>query len=215
MIEEAFVESYRLLSADNQDVMKEFLKRIEETLGDKTVQLNYDKACRNKKEYAEKRKILLEKYIDGSVEKDIYELTDKDYQKRISEAVAQIEYFGNLLQDNKNLSRRIEEFRRVLEKNQVLEQFDRSVFESMIEKVIVGGIDDEGKKDPYKITFIYKNGFRDSMGQTKSKYGLNKKSGGDVCSHDSVKGEELYSNCEVDAHRDGGIAVAGLGEKQV
>ncbi|MBQ6105324.1 MAG: recombinase family protein [Lachnospiraceae bacterium] len=201
VIEEAFVESYRLLSSDNQDVMKEFLKRIEETLGDKTVQLNYDKACRNKKEYAEKRKKLLEKYVDGSVEKDIYELTDKDYQKRISEAVAQIEYFGNLLQDNKNLSRRIEEFERVLEKNQVLEQFDRSVFESMIEKVIVGGIDDEGKKDPYKITFIYKNGFRDSMGQTKSKYGLSKKSGGNVCSHDSVKGEELYSNCEVDARR--------------
>ena len=106
-----------------------------------------------------------------------------------------------MLQDNKNLSRRIEEFERVLEKNQVLEQFDRSVFESMIEKVIVGGIDDEGKKDPYKITFIYKNGFRDSMGQTKSKYGLSKKSGGNVCSHDSVKGEELYSNCEVDARR--------------
>jgi len=72
------------------------------------------------------------------------------------------------------------------------------------EKVIVGGIDDEGKKDPYKITFIYKNGFRDSMGQTKSKYGLSKKSSGDVCSHDSVKGEELYSNCEVDARRDCG-----------
>lgn len=209
VIEEAFIESYRLLSSDNQDVMREFLKRIEDTLGDKTVQNNYDKACRDRKEFALKRKKLLDKYIDGSIEKDIYELTDKDYLKKISETAAQIEYYENLLQDNRNLKRRIEEFKRALSKNQVLEEFDRSVFESMIEKVIVGGVDDEGKKDPYKITFIYKNGFRDSINRTKSRFGLNKRSDENVSSLNSVKSEELCSDTEVDTRGDGRFAVKG------
>mgnify|MGYP000647597784 CR=1 FL=1 len=38
-----------------------------------------------------------------------------------------------------------------------MEEFDRGIFESIIEKVIVGGYDENGEKDPYKITFIYKN----------------------------------------------------------
>ena len=45
----------------------------------------------------------------------------------------------------------------------MLEEFDRYVFESIVEKVIVGGYDEEGNKDPELITFIYKSGFKDSL----------------------------------------------------
>ena len=31
------------------------------------------------------------------------------------------------------------------------QEFDRGIFESIIEKVIVGGYDEDGNKDPYKI----------------------------------------------------------------
>ena len=41
------------------------------------------------------------------------------------------------------------------------EEFDRNVFESIVEKVIVGGYDDEGNADPSMITFVYKTGFED------------------------------------------------------
>ena len=207
VIEEAFVESYRLLTSDNQDVMKEFLKRVEDTLGDDTSQNNYDKACQDKKTYSSKRKKLLDKYIEGGIETGIYESMDRDLQKKLSEATAQIEYYEGLLQDKKSLNRRIEEFKKALSKNQVLEEFDRSVFESMIEKVIIGGIDDEGKKDPYKITFIYKNGFKDSMNRTKNRFGSKKKSDEKLCSDYSVEAGELCSVSNDDTYRDCGAAV--------
>ena len=43
----------------------------------------------------------------------------------------------------------------------VLKEFDRNVFESIIEKVIVGGYDEAGNADPSMITFVYKTGFED------------------------------------------------------
>ena len=52
------------------------------------------------------------------------------------------------------LSDRINNFRNTLKNNQILEEFDRHVFESIIEKVIIGGSDKDGNKDPYMITFI-------------------------------------------------------------
>ncbi len=65
--------------------------------------------------------------------------------------------------DEKNLKRRTKEFKALLEKNQVLEEFDRGVFESIIEKVIVGEIDENGNKDPYKLTFVYKTGISNKV----------------------------------------------------
>ena len=44
-------------------------------------------------------------------------------------------------------------------------------FESIIEKVIVGGYDENGEKDPYKITFIYKTGFTNGIGNAKKRFG--------------------------------------------
>ena len=61
------------------------------------------------------------------------------------------------------MKRRISEFRKTLEQNEVLDTFDRYVFESIVEKVIVGGYDEDGNKDPSMLTFIYKTGFKNSV----------------------------------------------------
>ena len=38
----------------------------------------------------------------------------------------------------------------------VLDKFDRVVFESIVDKVIVGETNDDGTVDPFKLTFVMK-----------------------------------------------------------
>ena len=195
IIEEAFIESYRLLCSDNRGVMEEFLKRIEKTLGDDTIQKNLERARKDASMYTGKRKKLLDKYVEGGIEKEVYESTDMEYQQKLSEANAQIEYYEGELYDENSLRRRIESFKKSLSENQVLEEFDRGVFESIVEKVIVGGYDEDGNKDPYRITFIYKTGFKDSIDNAKAKF-KNKGSKDDskLCPNHSVQDENLCSD---------------------
>ena len=85
------------------------------------------------------------------------------------------------------------DFKKALSQNEVLEEFDRGIFESIIEKVIVGGYDENGEKDPYKITFIYKTGFKNEIGNAKERFGKSDDIGDKVkklCSDisDKVKG---------------------------
>ena len=49
------------------------------------------------------------------------------------------------------------------EKYQVLDEFDRYVFESIVEKVIVSVVEENGMIDPHKFVFIYKTGLTDSQ----------------------------------------------------
>ncbi|MDD4413932.1 MAG: recombinase family protein, partial [Oscillospiraceae bacterium] len=65
-------------------------------------------------------------------------------------------------------------FRKVLEKNEVLTSFDRCVFESIVDKVIVGEIDENGNTNPYKLTFVYKTGYFNAV-QSKMHKQINKK----------------------------------------
>lgn len=215
VIEEAFIESYRLLCSDNQEVMNEFLSRIEKTLGDDANEKNYQKAKKEVKQYKEKRKKLLDKYVDDGIDKETYMSMDAEYEVKYAEAQSQLEYYEKQVQGDDSLRKRIEGFRKTLTQNQVLEEFDRAVFESIVEKVIVGGYDDDGNADPYKVTFIYKTGFKDSFDHAKTKFGpKSKKSDENVSSNSSVHQENQCSNHSVDTLREHRFDVQSVQSRQ-
>jgi site-specific DNA recombinase len=64
----------------------------------------------------------------------------------------------------------IDDMREYLKDAQPLKKFDCQVFESIVEKVIIGGYDDSGNADPLKITFVYKTGFTDDKDGTDFKH---------------------------------------------
>ena len=109
--------------------------------------------------------------------------------------------------------------RNSLKKNGVLEEFDRAVFESVIEKVIIGGYDKDGNAVPYKITFIYKTGFKDGFDNAKKQFGKRKtaknameKLGTSVdkmCSNVSDKLEAVYSESSLNRDRNCGSLEKG------
>ena len=192
VIEEAFIESYKMLCADNKDVLEEFITRVEKTLSEDSVRDKLSKFQKSADNLQSKRKRLLEKYLEGIVSQDIYEDTDVGYERKLSDIKANIEMLEQQMEDEVSLKRRVADFKKALSKNEVLQEFDRGIFESIIEKVIVGGYDEEGNKDPYKITFIYKTGFKNEIGNAKERFDKSKSVGDkakELCSHivDEVK----------------------------
>ena len=90
-------------------------------------------------------------------------------------------------------------------------KFDRYIFESIVEKVIVGEDDEEGNKDPARLTFIYKTGFHSHMDGTgfrpPRKNSKAAKQAAGLCSHPTDKAEALWSHHGDNICGDGGIAV--------
>ena len=75
-MEKAFLESYRMLCDNNNDVIDEFIKRVDKALSEDSVESKLVKAKNTDTNLRSKRSILLEKYLDGSVAQDIYETKD-------------------------------------------------------------------------------------------------------------------------------------------
>lgn len=62
------------------------------------------------------------------------------------------------LNDEKALKKKLKAFKELLESNKRLEEFDRAVFESIVDKIIIGGNNSDWKINPVMITIIYKTG---------------------------------------------------------
>lgn len=213
VIEKAFVESYRMICTDHKDVLEEFLKRVEKTLKEDDSEVMLERLEKKHKEITNKRKKLLDEYLRGVVSQDIYEETEVSYEKELTANRARINHYEKQAEEGVHLRKRLNEFRKSLQKNGILEEFDRAVFESVIEKVIIGGYDKDGNAVPYKITFIYKTGFKDGFDNAKKQFGKRKtardamkKIGASVekmCSNASEKVEALCSESSLNTCGDG------------
>lgn len=209
IIEDAFVESYRLLCQNHKDVLDEFIARATETL-------STDNACKLSAK-TEKDIELLESKRAKLVDMRLEEIIDRDtYEQKYSELTSQIEklrkYFNELQDSSKTeiiMKERLENFSKTLKRSEVLDSFDRYVFESIVEKIIVGGYDSDGNKNPYMLTFIYKNGFENVINSSKIKAPRKKNNNNGISfnldSHLADKVENPYLRSLITTHRDGSV----------
>lgn len=72
-IEEAFIESYRLLCHNNKDVLEEFLQRLDEILSNSTVNKQLSKIEKEISDVESKKNKLVDMRLEDSIDKDTYE----------------------------------------------------------------------------------------------------------------------------------------------
>jgi len=71
------------------------------------------------------------------------------------------------VEEEKVIKERLKIFRKFFDSNEPLTNFSKEVFESIVEKIILGGVDDNGNKDPHKLTFIFKTGLTPTISMKK------------------------------------------------
>lgn len=208
-IERAFVESYRLLCQNNKDVLDEFMKRTEETLSESNAGKRLAKAEREIHALEVKKNKLVDMRLEDTIDKETYDRKYLDLSSQIEQLQKECESLQDAAETESTMRKRVATFRQTLEQNEVLDTFDRHIFESIVEKVIVGGYDSNGNKDPYMIVFVYKTGFKNSVdGKNFKPLRKNSKenhSPAVLCSHASNEAESMCSDSSDDTHILSGI----------
>ena len=62
---------------------------------------------------------------------------------------------------------RIEKFRKAIESNKNITEFDPYLFEAVIDKVIVGKVEEDGTPNPRHLIFVYKTGMNNEVDSAK------------------------------------------------
>lgn len=87
----------------------------------------------------------------------------------------------------------------------MLPEFERHEFENIVEKVIVGGFDEEGNINPTKLVFVYKTGMNNSIDGKRFKpkrKNARRKNKVELYSHTNNEVSKLYPDTNTDTCRD-------------
>lgn len=156
IIENAFLEMFQLLAENFDDVLESVLSSLEDTISkdDST-----EKLKRVEKEISaleKKRKKLTDMYLDDKISKEAYEDKYSELNHKLEKCEEERLLFSENALSQKNIANRMKTIREKLKNAEICDEFDRLVFESIVEKVIVGEIAEDGTIDPYKLTFVLK-----------------------------------------------------------
>lgn len=147
--------------------MDKFLTRVEQSLSDDNVIKQIDKLKREITVLENKKAKLVDMRLEEIIEKFDYELKYQDISVKIELAQKQLAELQEADAVRLNVKKRLADFKKALDENKVLTEFDRAVFESVVDHVLIGGYDEDGNKDPEMISFVYKTGFKESLDSGK------------------------------------------------
>jgi len=196
VIEKAFVKSYQLLCSDKQEVMEEFLAKVESVIKEDTTAKKLPKLEKEIADISNQKAKLLDLRLESNIDDDVYENKGQELSSKLTRLKQEQRELLSLRKNQENTVTRLKEFRKVLASGEILEEFDRVVFESVVEKIIIGGYNDDGVEDPLKITFVYKTGIHSELDGRKFK--PQRKNAADVhtdqelCSHTGNEVGNLY-----------------------
>jgi hypothetical protein len=117
-----------------------------------------------------KKSRMTDMLIDGTITKEVYDEKMLEFTRKLHKLSDKRKMLSDSISTQKDISKRMSDLRETLEKEEILDEFDRTVFESIIEKVIVGGYDEDGTPDPYKLTFILKGNQTGTVAHAKEQF---------------------------------------------
>ena len=112
-----------------------------------------------------KRNKLTDMMLDDKISKEAYDEKYEELNRKLKKANDEKDVLSQ-----KNIQNRMRELRAKLAGADVLDKFDRVVFESIVQKVIVGEVAEDGTVDPYKLTFVLKGMDNRFIPDAKNRY---------------------------------------------
>ena len=175
IIENAFVEMFRLLAENFDDVLESVLASVEETFSTDGTAEKLKRVNKEITTLEKRRNKLTDMMLDDKITKEAYDEKYDEICKKLAKAESERQLYSEGVATQTSVAKRMKEIRSQLAYAEIMDDFDRLVFESIVEKVIVGETAADGTVDPYKLTFVLKGMDSRYVPDTKNRYkNLNK-----------------------------------------
>ena len=175
IIENAFVEMFRLLAENFDDVLESVLASVEETFSTDGTAEKLKRVNKEITTLEKRRNKLTDMMLDDKITKEAYDEKYDEICKKLAKAESERQLYSEGVATQTSVAKRMKEIRSQLANAEIMDGFDRLVFESIVEKVIVGESVADGTVDPYKLTFVLKGMDSRYVPDTKNRYkNLNK-----------------------------------------
>ena len=157
VIEKCFLDTYRVLCTDKATIIRNFMEKAEPILQENNSKEEIEKLNIQEHDLKERLKKLLDLKLNNTITEEAFKEKNHEIERKIRNIQKQIENKASTVNKEDNLKSKMEEIKNLLKSHDIITEFDREVFDILVDKVIIGEIDDKGNRNPYVISFILKS----------------------------------------------------------
>ncbi len=157
-LEDIFVLAYNKLFQNSDKYINAFMKKVNE-VSNENQDYNTQKKIQDEIGKLEnKLSNLIDLQLDGTISKDILNQKNLEITSKIKEYEQQLKDTKNIETTRKQKLEQIDKISNTLKEYKGLTKFNEEVFNSLVDKIIIGEKLENGEKDFYRIKFILKTG---------------------------------------------------------
>ncbi len=157
-LEDIFVIVYNKLFQDSDKYIHSFMKKVNEVINENHDYTNQKKIREEISKLENKLSNLIDLQLDDSISKDILNQKNLEISNKIKEYEQQLKTNENIETTRKQKLEQIDKISNTLKQYKGLTKFSEEVFNSLVDKIIIGEKLENGDEDFYKIKFILKTG---------------------------------------------------------
>lgn len=157
-IEQVFVKAYSLLCKNNQKVIKQLLTTLGDVLSGNCHENELSKLQNQVNELDRKKSSLVDMKLNNLIDENMYLEKYKELNNKIDLLEEKINEYQQYVVDEKEIINRINRFKNIFESEQIFKEFSDNVFKALVDKIIIGKIEEDGTKNPNYIKFVLNTG---------------------------------------------------------
>ncbi len=165
----AFIAAYNHVIKNGSNFLEDFIKHSGEVLQKNNASDRLAACQKSLEENQKKIDRIGNLFVDGTISEEAHDAKYKELSKEkesLLKKKEELDFEGSKeLDELKKLEKFKDEAGKYADKG--LESFSLEAFDTCISKVIVGGYEQDGTANPYRLTFIFKKGFGDKLGQVQ------------------------------------------------
>ncbi len=159
ILKDAFIHIYNELRANNMDTLDELVDEIAETVKNNDTSKTLKSINNNINDTRNKINKLVDLKINDKIDDVVYESKYKELNLELENLLSKQNEVEKVSLGEFSIKKRIKDLKTILQSDdKIMEKFDRSVFEKVVDEVVLGSINDDGVFDPYMIIFKLKIG---------------------------------------------------------
>ena len=159
IIEEAFVDAYKLLISNSTSGVEKILNIKESSIDKENLHMKIEMLKKQYQDTKFRKNRLIDLVLDKKISEEDFEQKIKRYNEKLDKLGSKIEQLTLILEDKRTVLTGLEKIKQLVNSKQVMEVFDKEIFCTLVDYVIAGGYDENGIEDPYIIRFILKPKF--------------------------------------------------------
>lgn len=158
VLQNIFIQVYNSMVDNKHKTKDKLLQAIKSVVCENDTKIKIEKLEIQENNIREKLSNLLDLKLDNYIDKEVYIEKEKELKIQLEDVLQKKVEYENLDNEKNSLAKRIKEIEKVLNAPIKLKEFDRDTFDSIVEKIIIGEIDNKGNKNNNVIRFVLKTG---------------------------------------------------------